>query len=95
MKPDVHNFKASLTVTPNKKSNQNVTEKIDEKNNQGKIIVLAGISGSGKTTVANILASDYNFFLLDKYVTRPLRKEEIEEMTERNSNRCPSCLWQF
>lgn len=66
MKQGFQNFKKNIAVNLNKE-NESI-----KSNTRGKIIVLSGISGSGKTKVANILVSKYNFLLLDKYVTRPL-----------------------
>ena len=45
----------------------------------GIVIVLSGISGSGKSYIADTLVKKYNFKLLDKYVTRPFRKQEIKD----------------
>ena len=44
---------------------------------KGKIIVLSGMSGSGKTFIANLLTKKFNCVNIPKYVTRPFRKEEI------------------
>ena len=40
-----------------------------------KIILLCGESGSGKTTIAQMLEESYNLKILESYTTRPRRKE--------------------
>lgn len=45
-----------------------------------KIIVLSGVSGVGKTTIANILKSDYLFKSSISYTTRSIRSSEINDV---------------
>lgn len=47
--------------------------------NIGKVVVISGMSGSGKNFVADILAKK-NYAFIDKYVTRPFRPVEISEI---------------
>ena len=49
---------------------------------RGKLIVLAGISGSGKSYILNMLRKKYNVASIQKIVTRPFRQTEIESILE-------------
>ena len=49
---------------------------------RGKLIVLAGISGSGKSYILNMLRKNYNVASIQKIVTRPFRPTEIESILE-------------
>lgn len=70
-----NNFIQSLSQT--KKDNQ-----------KGKIVILSGMSGSGKSFIANMLAEDFNFMQIKKYITRPFRMEEIQAtMHSKNARR--------
>lgn len=56
---------------------------VDAATNQtklGKFIIVSGMSGAGKSMVADILEKQYNYAIIDKYVTRPFRKVEIEDL---------------
>ena len=59
-------FKEALTLPP------------ENKIKSGKLIIISGMSGSGKSMIANLLAKSFNYALIKKYVTRPFRKAEIE-----------------
>lgn len=52
---------------------------INEPSNIGKVVVISGMSGSGKNFVASILAKN-NYAFIDKYVTRPFRPVEISDI---------------
>lgn len=56
---------------------QSLVEKAKEEKKLGKLIILSGPSGAGKSFMADILVDNFNFFLLNKYVTRPFRETEI------------------
>lgn len=60
---------------------RSLTEKAKEKTYLGKLVILSGISGSGKNFIADILLDRYNYVLIDKYVTRPFRDKEVTEMS--------------
>lgn len=47
---------------------------------KGKIITLSGVSGSGKSFIANQLVKNHNFEKIKIYVSRPLRPLEISQM---------------
>ena len=49
---------------------------------RGKLIVLAGISGSGKSYILNMLRKKYNVASIQKIVTRPFRQTEIDSIRE-------------
>lgn len=55
-----------------------LTEQANMKKKFGKLIILSGISGSGKSVIGDILVNKYNYAYINKYVTRDFRKEEIE-----------------
>lgn len=61
---------------------QSLVDKAKEQPKLGKIIVLSGISGSGKNFIADILLEKYNYAMIDKYVTRPFRANEIDRKSE-------------
>ena len=51
----------------------------EQKNNQkksGKLIILSGISGSGKSTIGDILVEQYHYTYIQKYITRNFRDDE-------------------
>ena len=56
---------------------RSLIEKAKEKTYLGKLVILSGISGSGKNFIADILLDRYNYVLIDKYVTRPFRDKEV------------------
>jgi len=60
---------------------RSLIEKAKEKTYLGKLVILSGISGSGKNFIADILLDRYNYVLIDKYVTRPFRDKEVTEMS--------------
>ena len=41
------------------------------------LIVLCGYSGSGKTTIANVLQEKYGYHRIITYTTRPKREQEV------------------
>lgn len=57
----------------------------DKTKKVGKLVIISGMSGAGKSMVADILEKQYNYAIIDKYVTRPFRKVEIEEL-QRGKN---------
>ncbi len=61
---------------------KNLIEKANEKRNLGKLIIISGISGSGKNAVGDILVNNYGYVYIDKYVTRPFREIEIKSLQE-------------
>ena len=58
---------------------ENLQNIITEPSNIGKVVVISGMSGSGKNFVASILAKN-NYAFIDKYVTRPFRPVEISDI---------------
>lgn len=48
----------------------------------GKLIIVSGMSGAGKNVVADILEKQYHYAFIDKYVTRPFREVEIEDLKQ-------------
>lgn len=63
------NFKQSLKTKP-------------EENKLGKLVIVSGMSGAGKNVMSEILETRYNYVFIDKYVTRPFRKVEIEALQQ-------------
>lgn len=56
---------------------QFLVNKAEEEQKLGKIIVISGISGSGKNFIADRFVEQYNCIMINKYVTRPFRENEI------------------
>ena len=61
---------------------KNLTKQTNEKKKSGKLIILSGISGSGKSVIGDILVDKYNYVYIDKYITRNLREYEIEAINQ-------------
>lgn len=57
---------------------RNLTEQVNNKKTPGKIIILSGISGAGKSLAGDILVTDYNYIYINKYITRDFRNKEKE-----------------
>lgn len=64
---------------------RSLIEHANKKQHHGKIIILSGISGSGKTVVADMLVNNHNFAFINKYVTRPFRPYEIKASSQGKS----------
>ena len=62
---------------------------------KGKIIILSGMSGCGKTYIANMLVEKFNCMFVKKYVTRPFREEEMKAKMNGENIRNKSCIWRF
>lgn len=58
--------------------NQSVTQKPKEAN----LIIISGMSGAGKNVVADILEEKCHCAFINKYVTRPFRKIEIDSLEQ-------------
>ena len=74
------------------KTLQSLTSKVPQK---GKIIILSGMSGCGKTFIANILSQNFNCINIKKYVSRPFRKEEIKAKVSGENIRNKICIWRI
>lgn len=59
-----------------------LTEQTNSEKRLGKLIILSGISGSGKSVIGDILVDKYNYTYINKYVTRDFRDEEIEAINQ-------------
>lgn len=59
---------------------QSLVDAAADQTKLGKFIIVSGMSGAGKSMVADILEKQYNYAIIDKYVTRPFRKIEIEDL---------------
>ena len=70
---------------PNSKQFRNNLATQNKQKKLGKLIIISGISGSGKNVVADILVDKENCVFIDKYVTRPFRANEMIEMTDGKS----------
>lgn len=55
------------------------------KSRNANLIIISGMSGAGKNVIADILEEKYNCAFINKYVTRPFRKIEIES-AEKGKN---------
>lgn len=55
-------------------------QNLAEPKEKGKLVIVSGMSGSGKNVIADILVDNHNYAFIDKYVTRPFRKTEIEQV---------------
>lgn len=66
----MNNFRESLAIKPH------------EKRELGKVIIISGMSGAGKNVIADILTEKFNYALINKYVTRPFRTVEIEQLNK-------------
>ncbi len=55
---------------------RNLTKQANHKKASGKLIILSGISGAGKSLIGDILVNRYNYTYINKYITRDLRNEE-------------------
>lgn len=53
-----------------------------QKTKEGNLIIISGMSGSGKNVVSDILEEKYHYAFINKYVTRPFRKVEIESLEQ-------------
>lgn len=63
----------------NSQFKQNLVHSSTQKPQQkGTLIIISGMSGAGKNVVADILEEKYHYAFINKYVTRPFRKVEIE-----------------
>lgn len=60
---------------------QSLQESSRQPTNIGKVLIISGMSGSGKNVVADILANK-NYAFINKYVTRPFRTVEISDANE-------------
>lgn len=61
---------------------QNLAQSIMQKPKEGNLIIISGMSGAGKNVVADILEEKYHYAFINKYVTRPFRKVEIESLEQ-------------
>lgn len=59
-----------------------LTKQTNSEKKLGKLIILSGISGSGKSVIGNILVDKYDYAYINKYVTRDFRDEEIEAINQ-------------
>lgn len=59
---------------------QTLVELAKTKPKEGKLVIISGMSGAGKTVMAEILENKYNYAFIDKYVTRPFRKVELDAL---------------
>lgn len=61
---------------------KNLKEQTNEEKKSGKLIILSGISGSGKSIIGDLLVNEHNYAYINKYVTRNFREEEIEAVKQ-------------
>lgn len=61
---------------------QSMMEAARKEDKSGKLVIVSGMSGAGKNVVAEILEKQYNYAFIDKYVTRPFREVEIENLKQ-------------
>ncbi len=61
---------------------KNLKEQTNQEKKSGKLIILSGISGSGKSVIGDILVNEHNYAYINKYVTRDFREEEIEAVNQ-------------
>lgn len=64
------------------KFQQDLKSQAQKEKKSGKLIILSGISGAGKSVVGNILVNNHNYTYINKYVTRDFRVEEKEAVAK-------------
>lgn len=60
------------------KFQQDLKSQAQKEKKLGKLIIVSGMSGAGKSVVGDILVNDHNYIYINKYVTRDFRIEEKE-----------------
>lgn len=55
---------------------KNLAEQKNSQKKSGKLIILSGISGSGKSMIGDILVNRYHYIYIQKYITRNFRNDE-------------------
>ena len=60
------------------KFQQDLKSQAQKEKKLGKLIIVSGVSGAGKSVVGDILVNDHNYIYINKYVTRDFRIEEKE-----------------
>ena len=68
-------------MTTNQNFRNALATKAQEEKKSGKLIIISGMSGSGKSVVGDILVDKHNYTYINKYVTRDFRIEEKEAVT--------------
>lgn len=59
-----------------------LSQSATQKSKHANLIIISGMSGAGKNVVADILEEKYHCAFINKYVTRPFRKIEIESIEQ-------------
>lgn len=74
---------------------QRLAKSAIQEQKQGNLIIISGMSSAGKNIVADILEEKYHYAFINKYVTRPFRKVEIEALKQGKNIGIKSVLGEF